>query len=210
LQSKIKVEIASSVAEGVIPFFGDYAIENFVAAYSIVKKVTGIDLPSKKWEAIAAVRGRLEPVRGHHRGVVVFVDYAHTPDAIEKAIQSVLPFKKNRILFLVGTGGNRDKSKRPTMAEKASLADYVVLTTDDPRYESYESIINDMGKGMTHENFALIGDREEAVRHLMEIAEPDDIIIFAGKGHENYQIIENTKYPHSDRDIALDVIAKRF
>jgi UDP-N-acetylmuramoyl-L-alanyl-D-glutamate-L-lysine ligase len=149
------------------------------------------------------VSGRMEKVE-MDAPLSVYIDYAHTPDAIENAIQSVLPFKENKIIFLVGTGGNRDKTKRPTMAEKASLADYVILTTDDPRYEDYDSILKDLEKGMQHEQYALIGDRAEAVKHAVEVSEPGDIIIFAGKGHEDYQIIENTKYPHSDKNIAIE------
>ncbi|TDL35248.1 UDP-N-acetylmuramoyl-L-alanyl-D-glutamate--2,6-diaminopimelate ligase [Jeotgalibacillus sp. S-D1] len=189
---------------------GTFNVSNVLAAIAtLYAKGESVASLVERLKDIPPISGRMERVHTE-APLSIYVDYAHTPDAIEKAIQSVMPFKKNRVLFLVGTGGNRDKSKRPTMAEKASLADYVVLTTDDPRYESYDSIINDLGQGMKHENYALIGDREEAVRHLMSIAEPDDIIIFAGKGHEDYQIIENTKYPHSDRNIALDVIAQRF
>ncbi len=153
--------------------------------------------------SLPPVNGRMEKV-DIEAPLSIYIDYAHTPDAIEKAIKSVLPFKENKIIFLVGTGGNRDKSKRPTMAEKASIADYVILTTDDPRYESYDSIVKDLEKGMQHDQYALIGDREQAVRHAIDISEPGDIIIFAGKGHEDYQIIENTKYPHSDKEIARE------
>jgi UDP-N-acetylmuramoyl-L-alanyl-D-glutamate-L-lysine ligase len=155
------------------------------------------------------VNGRMERVE-ETGPVSVYIDYAHTPDAIEKAIQAVIPFKKNRIIFLVGTGGNRDKSKRPAMAEMASLADYVVLTTDDPRFESDESILGDLVKGMKHDQYALIGDRAEAVRHATEIAEPGDIIILAGKGHEDYQIVGNEKLPHSDKEIAKEICGRRF
>ncbi|WP_064092313.1 UDP-N-acetylmuramoyl-L-alanyl-D-glutamate--2,6-diaminopimelate ligase [Rossellomorea aquimaris] len=155
------------------------------------------------------VNGRMEKVE-MEAPLSVYIDYAHTPDAIENAIQSVLPFKENKIIFLVGTGGNRDKSKRPTMAEKASLADYVILTTDDPRYEEYDSILNDLGKGMQHDQYALIGDRAEAVKHAIKVSEPGDIIIFAGKGHEDYQIIENTKYPHSDKNIAIEESKSKY
>lgn len=114
------------------------------------------------------------------------------------------------MIFLVGTGGGRDKTKRPTMAEKASVADYVVLTTDDPRYEEFDSITGDLAKGMKHKNYACIGDRAEAVRHAVSVANPGDIIIFAGKGHEDYQIIENTKYPHSDAKIAIEAGKLKF
>lgn len=159
--------------------------------------------------AIDPVEGRMQRVE-LDAPITVFIDYAHTPDAIEKALDAVSDFKKNRVIFLVGTGGNRDKTKRPIMAEKASVADYVVLTTDDPRYESYDSILNDLQAGMTHTQFAYIGDRAEAVKHAVQQAEPGDIIILAGKGHEDYQIIESTKYPHSDRDIAISEAIKKF
>lgn len=155
------------------------------------------------------VKGRMEKVPSD-LPIEIFIDYAHTPDAIEKAIDAAQPYKQGKIIFLVGTGGNRDKSKRPSMAEKASKADYVILTTDDPRYEAYESITGDLAKGMTHDQFACIGDRAEAVRHAIEIAEPGDMIIFAGKGHEDFQIIENTKYPHSDAEIAIAEGKKKF
>lgn len=160
-------------------------------------------------EQLPPVKGRMEKVQSE-LPVQIFIDYAHTPDGIEKAIQAVEPYKTGKLIFLVGTGGNRDKSKRPAMAEKASKADYVILTTDDPRYEEYDSITGDLAKGMLHDNYACIGDRAEAVRHAIAIAEPGDIIIFAGKGHEDYQIIENTKYPHSDTEIALEAGRLKF
>ena len=133
-------------------------------------------------EDLVPIRGRMQKVKTD-LPLHIFIDYAHTPDAIEKAIEAAMPFKKpeNKLIFLVGTGGNRDKSKRPTMAEKASKADYVVLTTDDPRFEDYDSITGDLAKGMLHENYACIGDRAEAVRHAVSVADPGDIIIFAGK-----------------------------
>ncbi|MGM0844355.1 MAG: UDP-N-acetylmuramoyl-L-alanyl-D-glutamate--2,6-diaminopimelate ligase [Bacillota bacterium] len=177
--------------------------------YNILAAMATLFAKGMSVKKLVEIIKELPPVSGRMERVVtdaplsMYIDYAHTPDAIENAIQSVLPFKENKIIFLVGTGGNRDKSKRPAMAEKASIADYVILTTDDPRYEEYDSIVNDLGKGMRHNNFALIGDREEAVKHAIDVSEPGDIIIFAGKGHEDYQIIENTKYPHSDKEIAI-------
>lgn len=160
-------------------------------------------------EAISPVEGRMQKAE-IDAPVSVFIDYAHTPDAIEKAIAAVEDFKTGRLIFLVGTGGNRDKTKRPIMAEKASVADYVVLTTDDPRYEPYDSILNDLAAGMQHDHYACIGDREQAVRHAVQQAEAGDIIILAGKGHEDYQIIENTKYPHSDKEIAEQEAQRKF
>lgn len=160
---------------------------------------------------IPSVKGRMEQVPTE-LPLTMYVDYAHSPDAIEKAIDAVLPYKKesSKLIFLIGTGGNRDRIKRPIMAEKASVADYVILTTDDPRDEPYESILSELAAGMKHDAYACIGDREEAVRHAVAIAAKDDIIIFAGKGHEDFQIIGNEKYPHSDADIALEEAEKKF
>ncbi|MEI5905901.1 UDP-N-acetylmuramoyl-L-alanyl-D-glutamate--2,6-diaminopimelate ligase [Bacillus spongiae] len=189
---------------------GEFNVYNILAAIaSLYAKGMPVSTVVSLIKMLTPVSGRMEKVETK-APVSIYIDYAHTPDAIEKSIQSVLPFKKNKIIFLVGTGGNRDKSKRPAMAEKASAADYVILTTDDPRYEEYDSIVNDLAVGMQHDQYALIGDRAEAVRHAIEVAEEGDVIIFAGKGHEDYQIIEDTKYPHSDRDIALSQCERKF
>lgn len=160
---------------------------------------------------ISAVKGRMELVPTE-LPITMYIDYAHSPDAIEKAIDAVLPYKKegSRLIFVIGTGGNRDRIKRPIMADKASVADYVILTTDDPRDEPYESILAELEAGMKHEQYACIGDRMEAVRHAIAVANPEDIIIFAGKGHEDYQIIGSVKYPHSDANIALEEAEKKF
>lgn len=170
-----------------------------------------LELIIEQIENLPPVKGRMEKVETD-LPLQIFIDYAHTPDAIEKAILAAMPYKKpeNKLIFLIGTGGGRDKTKRPIMAAKASVADYVVLTTDDPRYEEFDSITGDLAKGMQHDNFACIGDRAEAVRHAVSVAGAGDIIIFAGKGHEDYQIIENTKYPHSDATIAIEAGKKQF
>ncbi|WP_075617360.1 UDP-N-acetylmuramoyl-L-alanyl-D-glutamate--2,6-diaminopimelate ligase [Paenisporosarcina indica] len=189
---------------------GEFNVYNALAA-TVALYTQGYSLKEiiEQLEKIPPVKGRMEKLESD-LPISIFIDYAHTPDAIEKAISSVLPYKTNRLIFLVGTGGNRDRSKRPAMAEKASVADYVILTTDDPREEPYESIVSDLEKGMLHGNYACIGDREAAVRHAIMIAEPGDIIIFAGKGHEDYQIIGRTKYPHSDGEIALSAGKLKF
>lgn len=191
---------------------GDFNVLNLLAAVAaLYAKGYELERIIPALETLKPAKGRMERVETD-MPVTMYIDYAHTPDAIEKAIAAIEPYKdeKQRLLFLVGTGGNRDREKRPVMAEKASAADYVVLTTDDPRYESYDTILEELGRGMTHDRFALIGDREEAVRHIVQQANEGDIIIFAGKGHEDYQIIENTKYPHSDAVIAIDEAEKKW
>lgn len=202
--------------EGTFPvtmhLLGEFNIYNVLAATAaFYARGFEIDLILEQIESLPPVKGRMEKVNTD-LPIQIFIDYAHTSDAIEKAINAAMPYKKpdNKLIFLVGTGGNRDKSKRPSMAAKASVADYVILTTDDPRYEEYDSITGDLAKGMLHENYACIGDRAEAVRHAVSVAEPGDIIIFAGKGHEDYQIIEDTKYPHSDAKIAIEAGSLKF
>ncbi|KGR80536.1 UDP-N-acetylmuramoyl-L-alanyl-D-glutamate--2,6-diaminopimelate ligase [Ureibacillus manganicus] len=202
--------------EGTFPvsmqLLGEFNVYNILAATAVFYgRGFPIEAIIEQIEDLNPIKGRMERVKTE-LPIQIFIDYAHTPDAIEKAINAAHPYKgeDNKLIFLIGTGGNRDKSKRPAMAEKASRADYVILTTDDPRYEEYDSITSDLAKGMLHENYACIGDRAEAVRHAVAIAEPGDIIIFAGKGHEDYQIIGNTKYPHSDAEIAINAGQLKF
>lgn len=199
---------------------GIYAVKmNLIGEFSVANALAAIATlfaKGMKTEEIVAYLGEIGSVKGRMEKVetdlpvTMYIDYAHTPDAIEKAIDAVLPYKKNKLIFLIGTGGNRDRVKRPIMGEKASVADYVVFTTDDPRDEPYDTIVSELAAGMTHDQFACIGDREEAVRHAVNQAEEDDIIIFAGKGHEDFQIIGTTKYPHSDAEIALEELEKKF
>jgi UDP-N-acetylmuramoyl-L-alanyl-D-glutamate-L-lysine ligase len=201
---------------------GEFRVEmKLIGEFSVYNALAAIAALSAKGmtvEEIVVLLGKIPSVKGRMEIVptelplTMYVDYAHSPDAIEKAIDAVLPYKKEgqKLIFLIGTGGNRDRIKRPIMAEKASVAEYVILTTDDPRDEPYESILSELAAGMQHEGYACIGDRVEAVRHAIAIAEKDDIIIFAGKGHEDFQIIGNEKYPHSDAAIALEEAGKKF
>lgn len=191
---------------------GEFNVYNVLAAACVFYgRGYSMEQIIEQIEDLVPIHGRMQKVKTD-LPLHIFIDYAHTPDAIEKAIEAAMPFKKpeNKLIFLVGTGGNRDKSKRPAMAEKASRADYVVLTTDDPRFEEYDSITSDLAKGMLHENYACIGDRAEAVRHAVSIAEPGDVLLFAGKGHEDYQIIGNKKFPHSDANIAIEAASLKF
>lgn len=202
--------------EGTFPvsmhLLGEFNVYNVLAATAAFY-ARGYELQAvlEQIAELPPVKGRMEKVETD-LPLQIFIDYAHTPDAIEKAINAAKPYQKpgRKIIFLVGTGGGRDKTKRPDMAKKASVADYVILTTDDPRYEEFDSITSDLAKGMLHDNFACIGDRAEAVRHAIQVAEAGDLIIFAGKGHEDYQIIENTKYPHSDAGIAIEEGSLKF
>ncbi|HXH60666.1 MAG TPA: UDP-N-acetylmuramoyl-L-alanyl-D-glutamate--2,6-diaminopimelate ligase [Fimbriimonadaceae bacterium] len=153
-------------------------------------------------ESVTPVPGRFESVPTG-RAFSVIVDYAHTDDALVKLLQSVRELDPKRIITVFGCGGDRDKSKRPKMAKAATEnSDFTVITSDNPRTEDPAEILNDVMKGVrpgaAHE--AVI-DRREAVKRAVEIAQDGDVIVIAGKGHENYQIIGRTKYPMDDREL---------
>lgn len=189
---------------------GEFNVSNALAATATLfaKGMATADIVTYL-SKIATVKGRMEKIETE-LPLTMYVDYAHTADAIKKAIEAVLPYKTNKLIVLIGTGGGRDREKRPVMALEASVADYVVITTDDPRNEAYETILEELEEGMTHKQYACIGDREEAVRHAVSIANPEDIIIFMGKGHEDFQIIGTVKKPHSDAEFAIDEAQKKF
>jgi UDP-N-acetylmuramoyl-L-alanyl-D-glutamate--2,6-diaminopimelate ligase len=145
---------------------------------------------------LLAPKGRLECV---HKKPYIFVDYAHTPDSLLKAITTLKEGLVGKIIVVFGCGGNRDASKRPIMGKLAcENADFSIITDDNPRTESPEEIRRQIISGFLTNNFIEIGDRSEAIKKAVEIAKPDDVILIAGKGHENYQIIGETKYNFDD------------
>ncbi|WP_087971751.1 UDP-N-acetylmuramoyl-L-alanyl-D-glutamate--2,6-diaminopimelate ligase [Oceanobacillus rekensis] len=190
---------------------GEFNVYNALAAITSLYAKGEISLESivEYIQEIKPVSGRMEKVK-IDSPISIYLDYAHTPDAIEKAIKTVLPFKKNKLIFVAGTGGDRDELKRPLMGEKASAADFVILTVNDPRFEDPVSILYDMEKGMRHHNYTMIPDRKEAIHQAIDISEPGDIVIIAGKGQEDYQIIGNKKQPHSDMKIALEKCSFKY
>lgn len=153
--------------------------------------------------AVQPVAGRMEKI-SHPDGPTVYIDYAHTPDAIEKTVSSIMPFKKSRLIVLIGGGNYRDHLKRPIMAEKASVADHVIITTNNPGKEPISTILAEFEKGMLHENYTLIGDRREAVRAAVELADKDDIVLLTDKGHETSLLVGDARIPYSDKDTVLE------
>ncbi len=185
-------------------FIGDFNVYNSLAAisalYAYGLALSGIlqHLPD-----VQPVAGRMEKI-SHPDGPTVYIDYAHTPDAIEKAINSIMPFKKSRLIVLIGSGNYRDRLKRPIMAEKASAADFVIITTNNPGKEPVDTILSDFQKGMLHEQYTLIGDRREAVRLAVGQADKDDIVLLTDKGHETSLLIGDESISYSDKDTALE------
>lgn len=140
----------------------------------------------------------------------VFIDYAHTPDALENVLNTLRMITKARLLLLFGCGGDRDKEKRPLMGRIASrLSDYTIITTDNPRTEEPMQIIRDIERGFIGTNYKVIEDRREAIREAIDICQPGDVLIIAGKGHENYQILKHTVVPFSDKNVVEEVLKEK-
>ncbi|OIN67937.1 UDP-N-acetylmuramoyl-L-alanyl-D-glutamate--2,6-diaminopimelate ligase [Exiguobacterium sp. KRL4] len=189
-----------------VQFIGRFNVYNLLLATGILLSI-GYGLPeiSNAITQIQPAKGRMQrlPIDGYN----IYVDYAHTPDGIEQCLKALVDVPKENIIFLIGTGGNRDVTKRPMMGQLASTyAGTVVITTDDPRFESYESITSGIASGMLHDQFVEIGDREEAVRYAASLARPDNIVILAGKGHEKYQIIGEEKTPLDEEQLVKEMI----
>jgi UDP-N-acetylmuramyl-tripeptide synthetase len=170
----------------------------------------GIDRESVREgiEAAARVPGRMEPVDAG-QPFSVFVDYAHTPDALEKLLQTVADLPHGKIITVFGCGGDRDRKKRPIMGEVAArLSDFVVATSDNPRSEDPLAILGEIETGLQRgpAPYTIIPDRRAAIGHAVSIAHGRDVVVIAGKGHEDYQIIGTRAFPFDDRVVARELI----
>lgn len=187
---------------------GKFNMYNLLAAIG-VGKILNINLDTIKERAreIKGAPGRFEPVLVGQEFKVV-VDYAHTGDALENILQGVTDLKTNgKIITVFGCGGDRDRIKRPVMAEVSErYSDLVIVTSDNPRTEDPNKIIDDIVKGFKNKNYIVEIDRKEAIKKAVLKAEKDDIILIAGKGHETYQILGTTKIHFDDREIAIEAI----
>ena len=147
------------------------------------------------------VPGRLERV-GSDRGFSVFVDYAHTEDALKNVLSALKQIQHKRIIVVFGCGGERDRTKRPKMGNVVSqMADFAIITNDNPRSEEPQQIIENIKSGIAKDNFCVILDRLEAIRKSLSLAKEGDIVLVAGKGHEDYQIIKDKTTHFDDREV---------
>jgi UDP-N-acetylmuramoyl-L-alanyl-D-glutamate--2,6-diaminopimelate ligase len=183
---------------------GSYNVENLLSAVAAVSAL-GYPLSNlNDWGAdVTPVPGRFEAVP-NDAGIGILIDYAHTPDALEKLLDAVRPLTQGRIITVFGCGGDRDRTKRPLMAKAASeRSDITVVTSDNPRTEDPQAILDEVLTGVVpgRRSTAII-DRREAVAYAVRLAKPGDVVVIAGKGHENYQIIGREKVPMDDRDLA--------
>lgn len=198
------------------PLVGKFNVENVMSAFGIALELgfAPHDI-ARALSDVPPVPGRIEhvmlgPGEGSDRArqIAVYVDYAHTPDAIEKALASVKQLTKGKTIVVFGCGGDRDATKRPLMGKAALAADFAVVTSDNPRTESPDAIIEDIVAGMQEcgERFSVEPDRKRAIEHALSLAHPGDSVLIAGKGHEDYQIIGTTKHPFDDREVARQAL----
>ncbi len=223
------LEDTSGRFEVALPLLGDFNLENLLVAAGLARAL-GIDGETIAAGAAACrqVPGRMERVMGPRPdGPTVLVDYAHTPDAVDKVLRTVRPLCRGRLVAVFGCGGDRDRSKRPRMAEAvAASADLAIATSDNPRTEDPLAILADVEAGLGalakvaadalfsqrsagRGCYATIPDRREAIRTAIAGAAPEDTIVLAGKGHEDYQIIGREKLPFDDRIEARRALAAR-
>ncbi len=192
-------------------FIGKFNAYNLVAVYAValrlgIEKIETLEVISR----LKPVNGRFESIRSNS-GILAIVDYAHTPDALRNVLETITQIRKNKnlIITVVGAGGNRDKTKRPEMGRIVSeLSDKVIFTSDNPRDEEPDQIINDIKNGVPTTNLSKvisIPDRREAIKTACFIAQSGDIILVAGKGHETYQEIKGIRNHFDDKEIIKEI-----
>ncbi|MBQ9222673.1 MAG: UDP-N-acetylmuramoyl-L-alanyl-D-glutamate--2,6-diaminopimelate ligase [Prevotella sp.] len=198
-----------------VQFIGKFNVSNLLAVYG-----TAIMLGEKAEDILVvmstlkSVNGRLDPVRSPE-GYTAIVDYAHTPDALENVLNAIHEVLngKGQVITVCGAGGNRDKGKRPLMAQEAvKQSDKVIITSDNPRFEDPQDIINDMLAGLDKQQMKKvlsIVDRKEAIRTACMMAKKGDVILVAGKGHEDYQEIKGVKHHFDDKEILRNIFAEQ-
>ena len=194
-----------------VQFIGKFNVSNLLAVYGAAvmlgKKPEDVLLILS---TLKSVSGRLEPIHSPE-GYTAIVDYAHTPDALENVLNAIHEVLngKGKVITVCGAGGNRDKGKRPLMAQEAvKQSDKVIITSDNPRFEEPQDIINDMLAGLDHKQMKKvlsIADRREAIRTACMLAEKGDVILIAGKGHEDYQEIKGVKHHFDDKEVVKEI-----
>jgi len=199
---------------------GDFNAHNLLAALGAAL-ACGASLGSLTQAArgLRAPAGRLQPVSLAQQGAadaslpLAIVDYAHTPDALSKAVQALRPLaqaREGQIWIVFGAGGDRDRGKRPVMAAAAAAADELVLTSDNPRSEDPESILDEVAAGLpAGRRFLRLADRAQAIQAALQQAAGADVVLIAGKGHEDYQEIAGRRLPFSDLAVARAALAQR-
>ncbi len=195
-----------------LPIPGRFTVYNALTVLGIARQL-GISLEdaANALADVSGVKGRIEVVPTPGKDFTVLIDYAHTPDGLEKVLTSVRDFCKGRLIAVFGCGGDRDPIKRPIMgAIGTKLSDIAVITSDNPRTEVAMAIIEDILQGITPDmgEYIVIEDRTKAIHYAMDIAQKDDMIVLAGKGHETYQEINGVKHHLDEREIVAQYLTE--
>lgn len=207
-ETRFRLHLPGETVEITTPLIGRHNVDNCLSAAATCWQL-GIEASAIAYglEQISHVPGRLDSIE-MGQDYCIFVDYAHTGDALKRCIDTLKPLTKNRLICVFGAGGDRDRTKRPKLAAAAQNADLIIITSDNPRTEDPRRIIDDILQGLPpgQTNVRVEPDRRSAIRLAIEAAEPGDTLLVAGKGHENYQIIGDTKLAFDDRDIIRETL----
>ncbi|MBS5281644.1 MAG: UDP-N-acetylmuramoyl-L-alanyl-D-glutamate--2,6-diaminopimelate ligase, partial [Butyricicoccus pullicaecorum] len=191
---------------------GHFSVENALAALGVcVALGVPLENAARALGTAHGVKGRAEVVPTN-TDYTVLIDYAHAPDGVSNILRTVRGFAKGRVIALFGCGGDRDRTKRPIMGHLAAeLSDYCIVTSDNPRTEQPEAIIEDIVAGMKDAKVPVdvICDRRAAIYHALDIAQKDDVIVLMGKGHETYQEIDHVKHHMDEREIVADYFKEK-
>ncbi len=215
-ETTFSMEMADAVVELRTHLVGMYNVQNVLGAVALAHSAgLPLDAIRNGLDALEVVPGRLEPVREGQPFLVV-VDYAHTPDALERVLANAREMTTGQLIAVFGCGGDRDPGKRPLMGKAAGeLADKVIVTNDNPRTEDPEFIAAGVlegikASGISDNNFTLQLDRREAIRYAIQLAQPGDVVVIAGKGHEDYQILGQEKVHFDDREEARNFLRNEW
>ncbi len=189
------------------PLLGSYNVLNLLAAQGVGIAMGIRPQVFKCFEHVSQIPGRLEKVTNPY-GLNIFIDYAHTPDALENVLKTIRSMGFEKVITVFGCGGDRDKKKRPLMGKVAEMySDIVVVTSDNPRGEDPELIINDIISGLDNCGKLIKEmDRKKAIEIALSLLSQEDVLLIAGKGHEDYQEIEGVRYPFSDRAVVEEIL----
>jgi len=206
--SRFDLTFGDETHDATLPLIGDFNVANALGAAACA---WALGRPShaivERLASMPQVPGRLEIV---HERPTVLRDYSHTPDSLERAIAAVRPFATGRLIVVFGCGGDRDRGKRPEMGRIAVAgADLAIVTSDNPRTEDPERILDDIEAGMGDIAHERIEDRRDAIARALAVAGPDDLVLLAGKGHETYQIRGTTKLPFDERQIVHEIVTEK-
>ena len=215
--SEYAIKTANGIHRVFLPLAGDFQVMNSLEAAAVaIMHGIPVDTVKRALSEISGISGRMESVRLHEKqDFDIFIDYAHTPDALEKLLKSVRGFKADsaRIILMFGCGGERERDKRRIMGSIAtSLADMVIVTSDNPRSEDPRLIISDIMRGIDKERpYAVIEDRREAIeKAICEYVRRGDILLLAGKGHETYSIDRDGKHAFDEREIVRGALTRLY